>query len=519
MRYSSYFNPLNVPQSAPLPGREAEMVANDAGGYVFKIDKWTGLTRFLVLGSEGGTYYVGERKHTMRAGGMVEACIKEDPTRVFATVERMLKERLIARRDPAILVLAMLAKADSRWARPGVELLKTGTDLLHYAAAINDLRGWGPAIRKAFATWYLGRDVDSLAYQLLKYQSRDGWSHRDVLRLAHVKPLNDAQNECFKWAVGKGVNLPGIIGVYVAAQVLDPTKPEERARLCDLIRETNLTREMIPTKALTYPDIWETLLERMPMMAMVRNLANMSKVGLLTPFSAAETTIAVRLEQASAESSLHPLHYFLAGRTYASGSNRHAEFTPSKRVVVALERAFVASFKGVKPCGRKILVAIDTSGSMQSCMVPNTLVSTAEAAAAMALILVKTEPLVHVIAFDTEIHEINLSACSSVNDVRHETRRFGGGTDLALPFAYVLRNSLPADGIVTYTDTETWAGRAHAAPLFKKCQGVNAMRAVNVAMSATSYSQLDQADPDVLEVAGFDASVPQLVAQFVAHEW
>lgn len=40
-------------QQRPLPG--AAMVANDAGGYVYALDDWARLDRFLVLGSEGGT--------------------------------------------------------------------------------------------------------------------------------------------------------------------------------------------------------------------------------------------------------------------------------------------------------------------------------------------------------------------------------------------------------------------------------------------------------------------------------
>ena len=51
-----------TPQSKPIPGRE--MVKNAAGGFVFKADSWTRMERFLILGSEGNTYYVGERELT-----------------------------------------------------------------------------------------------------------------------------------------------------------------------------------------------------------------------------------------------------------------------------------------------------------------------------------------------------------------------------------------------------------------------------------------------------------------------
>jgi len=45
-------NATETPQSLPIPGRD--MVANNAGGFVFKLDEWKQLDRFLILGSEGG---------------------------------------------------------------------------------------------------------------------------------------------------------------------------------------------------------------------------------------------------------------------------------------------------------------------------------------------------------------------------------------------------------------------------------------------------------------------------------
>ena len=49
-------------QQMPLPGEK--MVANDAGGYVYALDDWARLDRFLILGTEGGTYYASEARLT-----------------------------------------------------------------------------------------------------------------------------------------------------------------------------------------------------------------------------------------------------------------------------------------------------------------------------------------------------------------------------------------------------------------------------------------------------------------------
>ena len=54
-----------------------------------------------------------------------------------------------------------------------------------FATFVEGFRGWGRSLRRAVGRWYTGRSVDALAYQAVKYRSREGMTHRDLLRLAH----------------------------------------------------------------------------------------------------------------------------------------------------------------------------------------------------------------------------------------------------------------------------------------------------------------------------------------------
>ena len=49
---------MAIPQSEPLPGQ----VPNRAGGFTWEVDDMKRLRRFLCMGSEGGTYYIGEKE-------------------------------------------------------------------------------------------------------------------------------------------------------------------------------------------------------------------------------------------------------------------------------------------------------------------------------------------------------------------------------------------------------------------------------------------------------------------------
>ena len=57
--YATRLRRLMTPQAEKIPG--SDQVPNSAGGYAWRVSKWDRLDRFLVLGAEGGTYYISER--------------------------------------------------------------------------------------------------------------------------------------------------------------------------------------------------------------------------------------------------------------------------------------------------------------------------------------------------------------------------------------------------------------------------------------------------------------------------
>ncbi|MCE9558059.1 MAG: TROVE domain-containing protein, partial [Armatimonadetes bacterium] len=61
MRFTNYINLKRPAQNGPRRGQ----VRNNAGGFAWALNPWKQLERFLILGTEGGTYYVGERKLTL----------------------------------------------------------------------------------------------------------------------------------------------------------------------------------------------------------------------------------------------------------------------------------------------------------------------------------------------------------------------------------------------------------------------------------------------------------------------
>src|SRR6201982_3366222 len=84
MSYLQRQSRLRTPQSAPIPG--STQVANSAGGFSWAVDCWARLRRFLILGSEGGSYYASEWKLTRENAQAVEQCVREDGLRTVAEI-------------------------------------------------------------------------------------------------------------------------------------------------------------------------------------------------------------------------------------------------------------------------------------------------------------------------------------------------------------------------------------------------------------------------------------------------
>ena len=400
---------LNTPQTEKVEGRE-DQVENNEGGFVFSVGPWGMLDRFLILGSEGNTYYSSERKITKDNVKNVEKLLHTDGVDVVRRVVEISESGRAPKNDQALYILAMASSSENPKVRKAaldalLKVARIGTHLFHYVSFVNEMRGWGRSLRKAVSNWYLETENNKLAYQLIKYQQRDGWSHSDVIRLAHPKPADPVKDALFAWirdpkSLGnKEVNLPAQVQAFEAAK-----KASSSAEIIRLIGDFNLPRECIPTNFLTDPTVWEALLEKMPMTAVIRNLATMTSVGLLTSGSSAATKVSNQITDINLlrRARIHPISVLSALRTYENGKGIRGSKTwsPIKQVCDALDSSFYLSFGNVIPTGKRILVALDVSGSMAAgeiAGVPG--LTPRDASAALALVTLSVEPNVEVVGF------------------------------------------------------------------------------------------------------------------------
>ena len=546
-------NATETPQGLPIPGRD--MVENNAGGFVFKLDEWKQLERFLILGSEGGTFYVSEKKLTAENANLVLLLLKKDGLKVVAKTVEMLKSGRAPKPDVGIFVLALAAsKGDDATRKAALAAvptaLKTGTQLLKFVDSVNGLRGWGRGLKKAIQLWFKGKKSETLALQLVKYKQREGWSMKDVLRLAKPVPETEVQGKLFGWTAkhekaewAKAPVAPGdkaLDFVWAAEQAVavkfvdvDATEAQAKAvlaeanqasvkKLVELITTYRLPREALPTEALNRAEVWEALLQEMPMTAMIRNLGNLSKVGLLKPLSDAEKLVYQRLTDAERlrGAKVHPIQVLSALRTYASGRGVRsaATWTVSNKTVEALDEAFELSFGAVEPAGTRHLLGLDVSGSMswgEIAGVPG--LTPSAATAALAVVAARTEPWTAIMGFADSFRDLGITAKDRIDEATRKVSGLTfGGTDASLPMTWALANKVNVDTFVVLTDSETWAGKiqpVQALVKYRQATGIDA-KLIVVGMTSTGFTIADPTDAGMLDVVGFDGATPALMAKF-----
>lgn len=529
--YACHLSTKSTPQTEPIHSKP--MVPNSAGGFGFAVDDWVRLDRFLILGSSNGTYYVTEKKLTIENAECVLKCAATDHVRTVNKIVEISDAGRAPKNDPAIFALALIASKGSADAkRLALEAMpkvcRIGTHLFQFAAACNEMRGWGRGLRKAVANWYVSnKDASQTAFQAVKYQQRDGWSHRDLLRLSHANPSLDDSDDMkavLHWIV-KGWPEVGekphdrdslkIVWAFERSK-----KATDKKEVCKLIRDYNLPRECVPTQFLTEAAVWEALLEKMPMTAMIRNLATMTRVGLLAPLSEAVKKVCGELGSVERlkKARVHPFSILLAQKIYASGRGEKSDKTwiPVQAVADALDESFYLAFDAAEPTGKRFMIGLDVSGSMGATICGSSL-TCCEAATALSLVTTRVEPWTFTGRFNTGFESVSFGKKTRLDEALKYTRSINfGGTDCSLPMVYAAKNKIPVDTFLVITDNETYAGGVHPCQAlvdYRNQTGIGA-KLIVLAMTSSGFTIADPNDSGMIDIAGMDTAVPNLIADF-----
>jgi 60 kDa SS-A/Ro ribonucleoprotein len=531
MSYKFFLNSTHTPQTQPIPGRD--MIKGASGGYMFKAGIWQSLRRCLLIGTAQSTYYTGKHDLTQDFVTVLQQAIAEDPARVTQEIVYASDGRSINNSAP-ILALVLLSMGQTHAAKQGFaeifsQVVRTGSHFYEWLSYTKSMRGFGKVIREAGQAWLSRDDLKALAYQLLKYQQRQGFSHRDALRLFHVKPISDDHDALFKWVLTGWDELPEQLAPeHPMAQIWWYEWLKRHPDQCHTaIQQGRLTHEMAAPVGKMDGRAWQLLFNEMPIGAMLRNLGSLTELGVLRADATENLTRLAEVLNSKdrlRKGRIHPIDILKALKTYKSGGQvgrSSKTWQPAPRIVDILESALELSFDALEPTGKVFMHAVDVSGSMSSYTVNSVGLTCCEVATTMALASAKAEHNYMIRGFSTEFRDLKITAKDSFSLATQKVNRLNfGATDASVAYDWMIQNHFKADVICFWTDCESWAGRRHpsqALAEYRTKVNPNA-KAVYVTLVPNQITLADPNDPQSWDMAGFDPGAPRLLQMLATGE-
>ena len=546
-----------------IKGREKDMTQTHGGAYVFSITDEAFLMRFLITGSTG-SFYASQASQmsehieflTNIALGDISAGFK-----AIEMIETVSRQGRAVKNDSALFALAVMTQSAHVIVRQRAYaavpvVARTATHLFMLMGFLKETRGFGRGLRRAINGWYLNRETQSLAYQIAKYRNREGWTHRDVLRVTRPQAakMTDEQKALINYAVhpdqdsaiGGASQLSPVISAYEEMKRL-PNNKQGIQRGLDLIVTHNLPHEVVPNDWKKEIMVWTSLLPSMNPEALLRNLGRMTSLSMFQTTNKdylrnIEMVRSVFLPERLRSARLHPLKIYIAMKAYTSGTSRGGlSWSANKQILDILNSAFYNSFQYAPKTGKKIYLGLDVSGSMsQACYSPDGRtsqyggyshggsgsISCHEAETIMARAITAVEDDFHVAAFSHKLVDVTETFDKTKDDIKTTVSKISripfGSTNLSLPMMDALSNpklkNKAFDAFVIFTDNEVNIHAVHPAKLIADYRGKvgKPTRFIVVGMTANRISIADPKDPYMLDIGGFDSAIPKLLSEFIS---
>ncbi|MCX6745638.1 MAG: TROVE domain-containing protein [Candidatus Parcubacteria bacterium] len=435
---------------------------NREGAPSFYRSKKEQVVQILTTGTLSNTFYASAEQLGREAIEVLLLARHECPEFLAKALAYARNEGLL--KTMPVLGLAMLSgerKAKQYFQATFNQVIKTPDDLRAFvllckSGVIPGRKGLGGMTRDAVVTW-LGNLSE---YHTVKYGSAASReiTLRDILRLAHPKPQNEALAERFGYLVSGKRALSANSGLNPQIRMLETLKrATTEEETLNLVREGKLPFEVvIPAVKATTPAIWSALLHNAPYFNLLRNLVTFTRHQVFQ--SEAEVEYAVqRLTDTRAveRSKVLPFRYFQAWQQYVAMEN------PDSRIADALRQALEISFVNMPSLGScQIAIGTDTSGSMGSQVSEKSSTRFIDIAGIFTgALLRKAEGRVIPLPFDTEIH-IN-HGLSGRDEILTTTEKIshwcGGGTAVGAPIQFLLDRRISVDVFIGITDQIEWA--------------------------------------------------------------
>jgi len=290
----------------------------------------------------------------------------------------------------------------------------------------------GRAVKREIAAFL----NDMSEYWALKYNGRGrGYNLADMIATSHPVPKDDCRQQLFRWLLGKEADLSELPQIAAYESYKRAATDEERVRL---IREGRLHVELVTSAGKPSAEVWNAIVEQLPIFALVRHLNALGRAGVLDGH---RHYIEKRLTDSEglAKAKILPFRFLKAFNEVRIPWVRDA-----------LRQSVELTFSNLPDIQGKTAVFLDVSGSMDGdCL---------QIGSVFALALYKKTKGNGIFwTFDTEVYDPGASLHDSIL-TQAERIRAMGGTDTSAPVRKLIKDGLKVDNIIMITDEQQNAG-------------------------------------------------------------
>lgn len=518
-------------------------IINNCDKEVFQISALDQVKRFLSLGSENGTYYVSNKELTLLNIVSIEKVLSDcERIKLINLIESYIGR--CKKQEPLVYLLARCCTYEVNnidfieFRRSAYNLLDKVCTIpttlflfLKYTKVLYNTHrksnGWNNLHKKAICNWYNNKEDLNLLYQMTKYKDRHDYSHRDVMRLSHIVANSVDKHHIYRYFVKGFDSVCGImnetesniIGFIRDYEMVKSSTDEDL--VITLIKKRNFAREHISTQMLNNEFVWGALITKMPAIALLRNLNKLSICGFLDSMENEQIVI----EKIQSIKNVHPMHLMIALKMYSSGEGLKGKntWTPNQGVIDALNDKFYNLFNDVIPSNKRICIAMDVSGSMHCTKSQGTdCMNVAEISCALSMIMKKCDPTTEIMGFSSSFVNLAISPSRRLDDnLKTIINLPFSATDISLPFTWAIENNKEFDAFIVLTDNETNCNKIKPVDALRKYRSsmkIPNCKLIVVAMASNYISIADPNDRNMLDISGFDGSVPDLINDFIRED-
>jgi 60 kDa SS-A/Ro ribonucleoprotein len=483
---------------------------NEAGGKAYRLTNEAALATYCCTGTINDTFYTTAETQLQNVSQLCQAVSPEFIAKcaIYARTKGFMKDL------PCVLMAVLLTQDGKLFEAifpkviDNIKMLRSFTQILRSGAL--GRKSFGSVATRCVRQWFDGwQNANALFNSSVGNNPTIG----DIIRLTHPKPKNEEFKALFAYFCGfphDAEKLPYNVQRYELLK-------KNYAEGIEWHELPDINFQYLTSVPLTQRN-WQNIARNASWQTTRMNLNAFAKHGVFDD-SELIGIIAERIKDrtAIAKSKVFPYQLLMAYKMTSALPHGVRD---------ALQDAMEMATGNVPEMTGKVIVAVDSSGSMQSPITGHrgratSAVMCSDVAGLVGAAIKRKNPDAVIIAFDTAATVLDVNPRDSVMTMAQQMSRAGGGTDVGCAIHLCNRQRIKGNLLVIVSDNESWfdggsrswsnsTGAMREWNVFKKNNA--GAKCVCIDIQPYGTTQLRES-PSTINVAGFSDDIFNLLAE------